>query len=38
MNPLRIVVTKMRGGYLKAILQDRNETIFGRASMNSPAN
>jgi hypothetical protein len=30
MNSLRVVVVKMGGGYLKAILPDREESVFGR--------
>ncbi len=30
MNPLRIMVMKMGGGYFKAILLNGEETVFGR--------
>jgi hypothetical protein len=30
MSALRILVVKMGGGYLKALLPDRYETVFGR--------
>ena len=30
MRAFRILVVKMGGGYLKAILPDRQETVFGR--------
>jgi hypothetical protein len=29
-DSLRIVIVKMGGGYLKAILADRQESVFGR--------